>query len=134
LRHAVLGDPSFDSFERRPGNPIVRGKPPFNWPVNGFLFEDPKSGNWNAYIGRYLTGYDIRPDLPRTHCRVHRSKDGGVSWEELGPSSSRRKPWKHFNLKAELALRGGAARVIWGYRAPLSADRHSADSTIHPLS
>ncbi len=43
LRHGVLGDPSFDSFERRPGNPIVRGKPPFNWPVNGFLFENPKS-------------------------------------------------------------------------------------------
>ena len=43
LRHDALGDPSFDNFERRPGNPIVRGKPPLNWPVNGFLFEDPKS-------------------------------------------------------------------------------------------
>ncbi|HNS18898.1 MAG TPA: hypothetical protein PKH24_00285 [Sedimentisphaerales bacterium] len=85
LRHGVLGDPSFDSFERRPGNPIVRGKPPFNWPVNGFLFEDPKSGNWYAYVGHYLTGYDIGPELPKTHCRVHRSKDRGATWEDLGP-------------------------------------------------
>ncbi len=85
LHHGVLGDPSFDSFERRPGNPIVRGKPPFDWPVNGFLFEDPKSGNWYAYIGNYLTGYDIGPGLPVTHCRVHRSKDRGATWEEIGP-------------------------------------------------
>ena len=85
LRHDSLGDPSFDSFEHRPGNPIVRGKPPLNWPVNGFLFEDPKSGYWYAYIGNYLTGYDIGPGLPTTHCRVHRSKDRGKTWEEIGP-------------------------------------------------
>ena len=85
LRHGALGDPSFDSFEHRPGNPIVRGKPPFTWPVNGFLFEDPKSGYWYAYIGNYLTGYDIGPGKPMTHCRVHRSKDRGKTWEEIGP-------------------------------------------------
>lgn len=85
LRHGVLGDPSFDSFERRAGNPIVRGKPPFNWPVNGFLFQDPKSGYWYAYVGHYLTGYDISPQLPKTHCRVHRSKDHGATWEDVGP-------------------------------------------------
>ena len=32
LRHPVYGDPSFDAFERVPGNPIHRGKPPFEWP------------------------------------------------------------------------------------------------------
>ncbi len=85
LRHGALGDPSFDSFEHRPGNPIVRGKPPFTWPVNGFLFEDPKSGCWYAYVGNYLTGYDIGPGKPMTHCRVHRSKDRGKMWEEIGP-------------------------------------------------
>ena len=85
LRHDALGDPSFDSFQRRPGNPIVRGKAPFTWPVNGFLFEDPKSGYWYAYIGNYLTGYDIGPGKPMTHCRVHRSKDQGKTWEEIGP-------------------------------------------------
>ena len=85
LRHDALGDPSFDSFQRRPGNPIVRGKPPLNWPVNGFLFEDPKSGYWYAYIGNYMTGYNIGPGLPTTHCRLHRSKDRGKTWEEIGP-------------------------------------------------
>jgi len=85
LRHDALGDPSFDSFQHRAGNPIVRGKPPFTWPVNGFLFEDPKSGYWYAYIGNYMTGYNIGPGLPTTHCRVHRSKDRGKTWEEIGP-------------------------------------------------
>lgn len=45
LRHPVYGDPSFDAFERLPGNPIHRGAPPFEWPVNGFLFRDPVSGH-----------------------------------------------------------------------------------------
>jgi hypothetical protein len=85
LRHVALGDPSFDSFERRQGNPIVRGKPPFNWPVNGVLFEDSKSGNWYAYVGHYPTGYDVGPDVPKMHCRVHRSKDRGATWDDLGP-------------------------------------------------
>jgi hypothetical protein len=85
LHHGVLGDPSFDSFKHRTTNPIVRGKAPFSWPVNGFLFEDPKSGYWYAYVGYYLTGYDIGPGLPLLHCRTHRSKDHGATWEELGP-------------------------------------------------
>ena len=85
LRHVVLGDPSFDSFLRRPGNPVVRGKPPFAWPVNGFLFEDPRSGNWYSYVGHYMDGYAFGPGLPVTHCRVSRSKDRGKTWEELGP-------------------------------------------------
>ena len=86
LHHVALGDPSFDSFQRRPGNPIVRGKPPFEWPVNGFLFEDPKSGNWYSYVGHYPSNYDIgRPDKPVPHCRVYRSKDRGKFWEEIGP-------------------------------------------------
>ncbi|HRZ38215.1 MAG TPA: hypothetical protein P5534_17870, partial [Candidatus Paceibacterota bacterium] len=34
LRHPILGDPSFDSFRRAPGNPIVKGAAPFKWPVN----------------------------------------------------------------------------------------------------
>jgi hypothetical protein len=42
--------------------------------------------------------------------------------------------WKHFSLKAELTLHGGAARILWAYQAPLSANRHQSDSTIHPLS
>jgi hypothetical protein len=91
LRHCVLGDPSFDGFQRRAGNPIVRGKPPFLWPVNGFLFEDPKSGSWYAYVGHYLAGYDIGPGLPPMHCRVYRSTDRGKAWQELGPIFDDRK-------------------------------------------
>ena len=85
LRHVALGDPSFDSFQHAAGNPMLRGTPPFLWPVNGFLFEDPKSGHWYAYVGEYLAGYDVGPGKPITHCTVHRSKDRGKTWEHLGP-------------------------------------------------
>ena len=69
----------------RAGNPMLRGKPPFEWPVNGFFFEDPKSGYWYAYVGNYLAGYAVGPDKPASHCTVHRSKDRGKTWEDLGP-------------------------------------------------
>lgn len=46
LRHPVYGDPSFDAFERAPGNPVHTGAPPFAWPVNGFFFADPRGGGW----------------------------------------------------------------------------------------
>lgn len=51
LRHPVYGDPSFDAFERLPENPIHRGAPPFEWPVNGFLFHDPVGGHDYVSIG-----------------------------------------------------------------------------------
>lgn len=85
LRHPLLGDPSFDAFERLPGNPLVRGETPFRWPVNGSLFVDPPSGHWFAYVGFYLEGYDIGPGKPAAHCRVFRSGDKGQSWTALGP-------------------------------------------------
>lgn len=50
LRHPVYGDPSFDSFKRLPGNPIHRGAPPFEWPVNGFFYPDSRTGNWYVFI------------------------------------------------------------------------------------
>jgi hypothetical protein len=111
LRHGALGDPSFDSFERRPGNPVVRGRPPFTWPVNGFLFEDPKSGYWYAYIGNYLTGYDIGPGLPITHCRLHRSKDRGKTWEEIGTIFNDPK----FCFKGDTQTANGAPDVTVAY-------------------
>ncbi len=84
LRHPVYGDPSFDAFERLPGNPVVVGKPPLEWPVNGFLFEDPISGNWYLYAGNYATGYALGPDKQMV-CTVYRSTDKGGSWDALGP-------------------------------------------------
>ena len=81
LRHPVFGEPSFDSFERRPGNPILTGAPPYGWPVNGFLFFDPVSGNWYIYVGDYATGY-LGP--PPSRCLLYRSTNRGQSWENLG--------------------------------------------------
>ncbi len=82
LRHPVLGDPSFDSFQRMPGNPIHRGAPPLEWPVNGFLFHDPVSGNWYIYVGAYPEGYyDIDN---HSVCILYRSTDGMQTWEPLG--------------------------------------------------
>jgi hypothetical protein len=80
LRHPVYGDPSFDSFERLPGNPIHRGSGEFAWPVNGFLFIDPVSGNWYVYVGDYRAGYAVK-----SRCLLLRSKDEGKSWDNLGP-------------------------------------------------
>ncbi len=84
LRHPVYGDPSFDAFERAPGNPIHRGAPPFEWPVNGFLFEDPCSGNWYVYVGLYAEGYAMGKGK-RMDCTAYRSRDRGRSWQHLGP-------------------------------------------------
>lgn len=84
VRHPVYGDPSFDVFERLPGNPVVRGAPPLEWPVNGFLFEDPVGGAWYLYVGHYSEGYAIGPDKGMI-CKVYRSRDKGAHWEELGP-------------------------------------------------
>ena len=80
LRHPVYGDPSFDSFERAPGNPIHRGSPPFEWPVNGFFFADPVSGNWYIYIGDYCRGYAAGA----SRCLLYCSVDRGQHWQNLG--------------------------------------------------
>jgi hypothetical protein len=80
LRHPVFGDPSFDAFERIPGNPIHRGAPPFDWPVNGFLFRDPVSGHHYAYVGDYTLGYASKP----SRCLLYRSEDGARTWTKLG--------------------------------------------------
>ncbi len=84
LRHPVYGDPSFDTFERLPGNPVVRGAAPYEWPVNGYLFADPQSGDWFLYVGHYREGYARDSEHP-SMCTVSRSRDNGRTWEHLGP-------------------------------------------------
>ncbi len=84
LGHPVYGGASFDSFERLPGNPVVRGKAPYEWPVNGSLFEDPVSGDWFLYVGYYCAGY-AHHEGTASHCTVHRSRDRGATWEKIGP-------------------------------------------------
>ena len=80
LHHPAVGDPSWDTFAREPGNPIYTGREPYLWPVNGFLFRDPPSGRWYAYIGLYPRGYF---PLNGGGCLVLGEKPGG-GWEELG--------------------------------------------------
>jgi hypothetical protein len=81
LRHPVYGDPSFDSFERLPGNPVHRGIKGHEWPVNGSFFADPVGGKWYIYVGDYGEGY--LSSLSR--CILLRSADHGKTWENLGP-------------------------------------------------
>ncbi len=85
LRHPVLGDPSFDAFVRPPGSLIYRGRPPREWAVNGFLFDDPRGGGLFAYVGRYPGGYKFGPGHAPADCFVLRSRDDGRTWEEIGP-------------------------------------------------
>jgi hypothetical protein len=80
LRHPVLGDPSFDAFERVPGNPVLRGAPPLEWPVNGFLFLDPPGGRRYLYVGEYAEGYLARP----SRCRLFAARSDGSGWADLG--------------------------------------------------
>lgn len=83
LRHPVLGEPSFDAFVHAPGNPVLRGAPPLEWPVNGFLFRDPVSGDWFIYAGYYSAGYAMGEDKGMV-CIAYRSSDAGASWNRLG--------------------------------------------------
>jgi hypothetical protein len=80
LHHPVVGDPSWDAFDREPNNPIYTGRPPFPWAVNGFLFRDPPTGRWYAYVGLYPRGYW---PPPAAQCLLMREKSAG-GWEELG--------------------------------------------------
>lgn len=81
--HPVWGEPSFDSFHHMSGNPVLRGIPPYEWPVNGFLFEDPLTGYWYLYVGNYTTGYELNATHP-SHCTVFESRDKGISWQAKG--------------------------------------------------
>ena len=80
LQHPVYGGPSFDAFVHAPQNPLHRGAPPYEWPVNSFFFADPVSGNWYIYVGDYPVGYAGRP----CRCVLLRSTDHGQSWANLG--------------------------------------------------
>ncbi|MBQ7378861.1 MAG: hypothetical protein IJW70_04185 [Clostridia bacterium] len=79
LRHPVLGDPSFDTFERL-CDAVHVSKPPYEWAVNGSLFCD-FDGTWYYYAGLYPTGYACTEfGRFRTYC----STDKGKTWTDLG--------------------------------------------------
>lgn len=79
LRHPVFGDPSFDSFQHDAANPVFRGSPPLEWPVNGFYFIDPVSKNHYLYVGDYARGYQA----VASQCVLLRSTDTGKTWTKL---------------------------------------------------
>lgn len=84
FRHPVIGDPSYDTFIRLNGNPIFKGSPPYEWPVNAYLFKDPESRYWYVYITLYPSGYWPKGVHERLKMVLFRSKDNGESWENLG--------------------------------------------------
>lgn len=82
MRHPVLGDPSFDTFEKL-GDTVHRSQPPMSWAVNGSLFCD-FDGSWYYYAGLYNYGYTCGEGEPYSHFIIYRSRDKGQSWECLG--------------------------------------------------
>ncbi len=86
LRHPVLGDPSFDAFEKL-GETVHVSEAPYEWAVNGSIFRDPKTGWWYYYAGLYPYGYVWSGEAPevQSHFLIYRSADKGKSWECLGP-------------------------------------------------
>ena len=82
--HYAFGSPSWDNFERLPGNPIYQGRKGMEWPVNGFLFEDTVSQDWFLYIGEYTKNYSLSPCNKDINCVVYKSSDKGKTWSEMG--------------------------------------------------
>lgn len=79
LRHPVLGDPSFDTFQRL-GETVHRSEAPYEWAVNGSIFRD-HDGTWYYYAGLYA--HDYGAAMP-ARFRIYRSADQGLHWEDLG--------------------------------------------------
>lgn len=79
LRHPAMGDPSFDTFEKK-GDTVHVSKAPYEWAVNGSLYEDT-DGTWYLYAGLYGWGY--AGDAP-SHAEIYRSTDKGATWENIG--------------------------------------------------
>jgi hypothetical protein len=126
LQHPVLGDLSIDSFRRLPGNPICRGRPGLEWPVNGFLFEDPVSGNWFVYVGHYPYGYACGP-RKKSFCTVYRSLNRGRTWEHLGPIFPR-KPFGFKGLTSRLGSAPDVSVVYDNGRYHMAFDWSTADA------
>src|SRR5579871_4309894 len=84
--HYALGSPSWDAFERFPGNPVFKGRKGMEWPVNGFLFKDPKKGAWYLYIGEYRENYRLEAGNASKdmNCVIYKSIDRGNTWRRIG--------------------------------------------------
>ena len=86
LRHPVLGDPSFDTFEKL-GETVHKSEPPHEWAVNGSLFRDPADGAWYLFAGMYPYGYSMEKHGGKTifsDFRIYKSDDAGNTWRDMG--------------------------------------------------
>ncbi|MCL2700244.1 MAG: hypothetical protein FWE88_00970 [Phycisphaerae bacterium] len=86
VRHPILGDPSFDTFEKL-GDTVHVSQPPYEWAVNGSLFRDPVGGAWYYFGGLYPLGYAMgERDGKKSfyNFRIFQSADEGRSWQDLG--------------------------------------------------
>jgi len=84
--HYAMGSPSWDAFERFPGNPVFKGRKGMEWPVNGFLFKDPQHGAWYLYIGEYRENYAAEKgdETKDMNCVIYKSVDRGQHWSPVG--------------------------------------------------
>ena len=82
----TFGSPTWDTFERFPNNPVYRGRKGMEWPVNGFLFSDPRSGKWYLYIGEYKEFYASDQDTTTAdfNCVIYESSNKGNTWIKKG--------------------------------------------------
>lgn len=85
LRHPILGDPSFDTFEKV-GDTLHTSQPPYEWAVNASLFRDPVSGWWYCFPGIYHFGYAYDEKAPSDFL-IYRSRNEGQSWEYVAKGS-----------------------------------------------
>jgi len=133
FRDSVLGDISFDNFKRKEENPIYTGnkRDGYFWPVNLFLFKDPKSYFLYLYIGCY--GLYTKGYLPVGPCRLMRSKDGGIVSAPNGRVITFvKRSFKDFTLKAKIRSNKNV-KIFWNYKGPLGADSLGADASLHSL-
>ena len=124
LHHPVLGDPSWDTFERESELPLFEGSSLLEWPVNGFLFLDPPSGLWHAYLSQYPRGYWgspgdtrlLREDAPGEWCDLGTvlagqpdtfDSAGGIAGLTVDPS---------------LVFENGIYHLVYGWATPRQSD------------
>ena len=126
LHHPVIGDPSWDVFEREKRNPIHVGKAPFEWPVNGFLFRDPPSGTWFAFVSVYPRGYWGQPPANVLPLR----ENAAGQWEPLPLlfGKNNRPPFVGENglmTDASVVYDQGRYHLIYGW-----ADKNNGDGGV----
>ena len=120
LHHPVLGDPSWDAFERESELPLFEGSSPLECPVNGFLFPDPPSGLWHAYLSQYPREYWgspgdtrlLREDAPGEWCDLGTVLAGQPDTFDAAEGVA------GLTVDPSLVFKGGVYHLVYGWAAP----------------